>query len=171
MESWIGLGGNLGNSEARLTEAVFRLEQVENIKLRRCSGLYRSAPWGNENQEDFLNAVAVLDTTLKPLELMKALLAVEDQMGRVRDGDRWGPRCIDLDLLTYEDLQLESPGLQLPHPRMQLRAFVLQPILELDPDFLIPGVGPAKTCLSELEPQHVEYIGSAEDNLAGARVE
>jgi 2-amino-4-hydroxy-6-hydroxymethyldihydropteridine diphosphokinase len=101
---------------------------------------------------------------------MKSLLDIEQQLGRERREARWGPRCIDLDLLTYEDLQLESPGLQLPHPRMQLRAFVLQPILELDSDFLIPGVGPAKTCLSELEPQHVEYIGSAEDNLAGVRV-
>jgi 2-amino-4-hydroxy-6-hydroxymethyldihydropteridine diphosphokinase len=147
------------------------LDQAKGIELNRCSGFYRSAPWGNEDQDDFINAVAVLDTILQPGALLNVLLDAEQQMGRERSADRWGPRCIDLDLLTYEDLRLESPGLQLPHPRMQLRAFVLQPILELDPDFVIPGVGPAKTCLSELEPQHVEYIGSAEENLAGARAE
>jgi 2-amino-4-hydroxy-6-hydroxymethyldihydropteridine diphosphokinase len=171
MEAWIGLGSNLGKPEARLTAALENLGRTEGIEVKRCSGFYRSAPWGFEDQNDFVNAVAVVETTLPPRELMKSLLDIEQQLGRERSEVRWGPRCIDLDLLTYEDLQLESPGLQLPHPRMQLRAFVLQPILELDPDFLIPGVGPAETCLSELEPQHVEYIGSAEDNLAGARVE
>ena len=171
MEAWIGLGSNLGKPRARLREALSMLDQAKGIELKRCSGFYRSAPWGNEDQDDFINAVTVLDTTLQPGTLLNVLLDMEQQMGRERSADRWGPRCIDLDLLTYEDLQLESPGLQLPHPRMQLRAFVLQPILELDPDFVIPGVGPAKTCLSELEPQHVEYIGSAEENLAGARAE
>ena len=161
----------MGKPEARLTAALEMLGRSASIELKRCSGLYRSAPWGHEDQDDFINAVAIVETTLQPSELMKALLNMEQQLGRERSGARWGPRCIDLDLLTYEDLLLESPELQLPHPRMQLRAFVLQPILELDPDFVIPGVGPAKACLSELEPQHVEYIGSAEVNLAGARVE
>ena len=170
MEAWIGLGSNLGKPKARLTAALEKLARTAGIEVKRCSGFYRSAPWGLEDQDDFVNAVAVVETTLPPRELMKSLLDIEQQLGRERREARWGPRCIDLDLLTYEDLQLESPGLQLPHPRMQLRAFVLQPILELDSDFLIPGVGPAKTCLSELEPQHVEYIGSAEDNLAGVRV-
>jgi 2-amino-4-hydroxy-6-hydroxymethyldihydropteridine diphosphokinase len=162
MEAWIGLGSNLGQPEARLGEAISRLKETEGIQLKRCSGFYRTAPWGNVEQDDFINAVAVLDTTLQPLDLLTALLNIENQMGRTRSADRWGPRCIDLDLLTYEDLQLKSPELELPHPRMQLRAFVLQPVLELDPDFSIPGIGPAAACLASLEPQQLEYIGSAD---------
>ena len=162
MEAWIGLGSNLGNPEAHLREAIFRLDQNESIELKRCSGLYHSSPWGNEDQDDFLNAVVIVETTLQPLELLKTLLVIEDRMGRVRDRERWGPRCIDLHLLTYEDSQLKSQELEIPHPRMHLRAFVLQPLLELDPDFSIPGIGPAAACLSGLEPQQVEYIGSAD---------
>ena len=162
MEAWIGLGSNLGKPDALLKTAICHLEQTEGIELKRCSGFYRTAPWGNKDQDDFLNAVVVIDTTLQPRDLLKTLLHIEKQMGRERSGEKWGPRCIDLDLLTYEDLLLKSPELELPHPRMQLRAFVLQPVLELDPDFFIPGIGSAAACLSSLEPQQVEYIGSAD---------
>jgi len=162
MEAWIGLGSNLGKPEARLSEAIRKLDEIDGIELKCCSGFYRTASWGNEEQDDFINAVAVLDTTLQPLDLLRTLLTIEDQMGRRRSADRWGPRCIDLDLLTYEDSQLKTPELELPHPRMHLRAFVLQPLLELDPDFSIPGVGPAAACLSSLEPQRVERMGSVD---------
>jgi 2-amino-4-hydroxy-6-hydroxymethyldihydropteridine diphosphokinase len=162
MEAWIGLGSNLGFPRAHLREAIHSLEEIEGIELSRCSGFYRTAPWGHEDQDEFINVVAVLDTILQPLDLLTALLDIEDQMGRARSSERWGPRCIDLDLLTYEDLQLKSPDLELPHPRMHLRAFVLQPVLELDPDFAIPGIGPAAESLASLEPQPVEYIGPAE---------
>lgn len=162
MEAWIGLGSNLGEPRGNLREAARRLDQVEGVELKRGSGFYRTAPWGNEDQDDFLNAVAVLDTTLKPLDLLKTLLAIEDQMGRKRPGKQWGPRCIDVDLLTYEDLLLKSPDLELPHPRMHLRAFVLRPLLDLDPDFSIPGIGPAAACMAGLKPQRVEYLGSVD---------
>jgi 2-amino-4-hydroxy-6-hydroxymethyldihydropteridine diphosphokinase len=162
MEAWIGLGSNLGKPATQLRAAIQKLEQTEGIELKRCSGFYRTAPWGNEDQDDFLNAVVVLDTTFQPHDLLKALLDIEQQMGRERSGEKWGPRCIDLDLLTYEDLLLKTTDLELPHPRMHLRAFVLQPLLELDPDFSIPGVGPAAACLSSLKQQQVEYIGSAD---------
>ena len=162
MDAWIGLGSNMGVPEARLNEANRRLKETEGIELKRCSGFYHTAPWGNEDQDEFLNAVAVLDTALQPLDLLKTLLTIENQMGRMRHGDRWGPRCIDLDLLTYEDLQMKSPKLVLPHPRMHMRAFVLRPLLELDPEFSIPGIGPAAECLSGLGPQRVEIMGSAD---------
>jgi 2-amino-4-hydroxy-6-hydroxymethyldihydropteridine diphosphokinase len=161
MEAWIGLGSNLGEPEARLREAIRRLEESVSIELKRCSAFYRTAPWGKENQDEFLNAVLVIDTILQPQQLLRALLDIEQQMGRERSGERWGPRCIDLDLLTYEDLVLKSPSLELPHPRMQLRAFVLHPVLELDPDFYIPGIGPAQACLAGLESQAVERVGPA----------
>lgn len=158
MEAWIGLGSNLGNPATQLRTAIQKIDLTEGVQLKRCSGFYRTAPWGHEDQDDFLNAVAIVDTMLQPIELLRALWTIEEQMGRRRSGERWSPRVIDLDLLTYEDLQLKSPELELPHPRMQMRAFVLQPVLELDPDFYIPGIGPAEVCLSGLEPQRVEYI-------------
>lgn len=162
MDAWIGLGSNLGESGAQLTEALRRLQATTGIELKRTSGLYRTAPWGKQDQGDFLNAVAVVETDLPSQELLEILLHIEQQMGRDRSTGRWGPRCIDLDLLTYENQVLKSPGLELPHPRMHLRAFVLQPVLELDPEFTITGKGTAKAFLCALEHQDVEYIGAIE---------
>ena len=162
MEAWIGLGSNLGEPRAQLTKALRRLQDTTGIKLKKTSGLYRSAPWGKQDQGDFLNAVAMVETDLPPHELLEVLLHIEQQMGRDRSTGLWGPRCIDLDLLTYENQVLESPGLELPHPRMHLRAFVLQPLLELDPDFTIAGKGKARELLCALEHEEVEYIGAIE---------
>jgi len=160
MKAWIGLGSNLGNTGAQLKEALLHLEDTPGIKLRKISGIYRTAPWGKLDQDDFLNAVAMVETELQAGELLDVLLQIEQRMGRDRSADRWGPRCIDLDLLTYDDLVMKSPSLELPHPRMHLRAFVLQPVLELDPDFMIAGKRSAKECLSRLDDQDMEYIGT-----------
>ena len=162
MDAWIGLGSNLDRPRAQLTDAFRRLQTSSGIELKKISGLYRTAPWGKRDQGDFLNAVAVVETGLQPWKLLEVLLHIEEQMGRDRSESRWGPRCIDLDLLTYEDLQMKSPRLVLPHPRMHMRAFVLRPLLELDPEFSIPGIGPAAECLSGLGPQRVEIMGSAD---------
>lgn len=160
MDAWIGLGSNLANPGAQLREALLHLEDTAGIELRKISGIYRTAPWGKRDQDDFLNAVTMIETELQPGELLDVLLQIEQQMGRDRSVGRWGPRCIDLDLLTYNDLVMKSPRLQLPHPRMHLRAFVLRPVLELDPDFTISGKRSAKECLSGLDDQEIEYIGA-----------
>ena len=160
MDAWIGLGSNLGNPVAQLHEALLQLEHAAGIELRKISGIYRSAPWGNPDQDDFLNAVVMVETEIQASELLDVLLQIEQQMGRDRTVGRWGPRCIDLDLLTYDDLVMKSPGLEIPHPRMHLRAFVLRPVLELDPDFVIAGKQSAKECLSALDDQDIEYIGT-----------
>jgi len=160
MDAWIGLGSNLANPGGQLREALLHLEDAAGIELRKISGLYRTAPWGKRDQDDFLNAVAVIETELQPGELLDILLQIEQQMGRDRSVGRWGPRCIDLDLLTYDDLVMKSPSLEIPHPRMHLRAFVLRPVLELDPDFVITGNRSAKECLSGLDDQEIEYIGA-----------
>jgi 2-amino-4-hydroxy-6-hydroxymethyldihydropteridine diphosphokinase len=160
MDAWIGLGSNLGNPGGRLKEALQKLEDAAGIELRKISGFYRTAPWGKLDQGDFLNAVAMVETELQPGELLDVLLQIEQQMGRDRSTGRWGPRCIDLDLLTYDDLVMKSPCLEIPHPRMHLRAFVLRPLLELDPDFIIAGKQSAKECLSGLDDQDIEYIGA-----------
>jgi 2-amino-4-hydroxy-6-hydroxymethyldihydropteridine diphosphokinase len=162
MKAWIGLGSNQDEPEFQLCSALERINQAEEIEVIRTSGFYRTAPWGRADQSAFINAVAIVETSLAPAHLMNALLKIEQQMGRKRSGDRWGPRCIDLDLLTYNETRLTSPELELPHPRMHLRAFVLQPVLELDAAFVIPGIGPAADLLASLEDQEVQWLGAAE---------
>lgn len=128
------------------------LASVPEIEVLRRSRCYRSAPWGLPDQPDFVNAVAELETGLQPLPLLRLLLKIEISLGRERQGPQWGPRCIDLDVLTYDELRLESAELILPHPHMHQRAFVLVPLLELEPDFVIPGRGTAAECLEQINP-------------------
>jgi 2-amino-4-hydroxy-6-hydroxymethyldihydropteridine diphosphokinase len=158
MKAWIGLGGNREDSAALLVEALARIAATPGTSVLRRSRCYRSPPWGKADQADFVNAVAELETGLEPLHLLRLLLAVESQLGRQRDEIRWGPRCIDLDLLTYEGVRLHSTELVLPHPQMQLRAFVLVPLLEVEPGFVVPGVGPAADCLADIDASEVAAI-------------
>jgi 2-amino-4-hydroxy-6-hydroxymethyldihydropteridine diphosphokinase len=139
-------------------DAIKRLARLPRTAVLQRSSLYRTAPWGLAGQADFVNAVAKLDTILGPHELLEALLAIESELGRLREGERWGPRCIDLDLLTYENVILESERLVLPHPRMHLRAFVLVPLLALEPEFRIPGRGDAAECLAGLDQDEKKSV-------------
>jgi 2-amino-4-hydroxy-6-hydroxymethyldihydropteridine diphosphokinase len=161
MKAWIGLGGNFAESGFLIGSALLRLDEHDKITVLRQSDVYRSAPWGVVDQADFFNAVAELETTLEPGELLKALLDIENGLGRDRSSPRWGPRCIDLDLLTYQDVVMHSESLDLPHPRMHLRAFVLKPVLELEPGFEIPGIGKARQALGRLDPGEVEAVQPA----------
>lgn len=157
--AWIGLGGNRDDSPVLLREALARLAAAPGVELLRHSATYRSPPWGVEDQPDFVNAVAELETTLEPRDLLQLLLAVETALGRDRSGEsRWGPRCIDLDLLTYGEVRLRSKELELPHPRMHLRAFVLVPLLHQDPGFRIPGRGAAAECLRNIDAGEVAAV-------------
>ena len=158
MKAWIGLGGNREDSGGLLVEALVRMAAVPEVHVQRRSRRYRSPPLGLVDQPDFVNAVAELETELEPLRLLRLLLSVENQLGRQRDGIRWGPRCIDLDLLTYDQLRLRSSELVLPHPEMHLRAFVLVPLLELEPGFVIPGVGPAADCLAGIDASEAAAV-------------
>ena len=150
MQAWIGLGGNRGNPARLLEKAIVCLDSMPETSVRQRSRLYRTEPWGLTDQPDFLNAVAMLETELGPKALLQSILDIEAELGRVREGPRWGPRHLDLDLLSYEDVKLESAALTLPHPHLHERAFVLVPLLELAPGFHIPGVGPAAACLAQL---------------------
>jgi 2-amino-4-hydroxy-6-hydroxymethyldihydropteridine diphosphokinase len=143
--AYIGLGSNLGDREASIREAA-RL-----IGSRRLSTIIETEPWGNERQPRFLNAVAELETELEPQALLDLLLGVERQLGRERDGTRWGPRAIDLDLLLYGDRALELPGLTVPHPFLAERLFVLEPLAELAPDAVVPGLGTVAALLAGLQ--------------------
>jgi 2-amino-4-hydroxy-6-hydroxymethyldihydropteridine diphosphokinase len=127
--SYILTGGNLGKRQENLEKAAAFIEDRCGKILRR-SGLYETAAWGIENQPDFLNQVLELETKLSPEELLKSLLAIEQEMGRIR-GEKFGPRTIDLDILLYGSRIFQSPMLEIPHPRIAERRFVLEPLAEL----------------------------------------
>lgn len=135
--AYVALGSNLGDRLTNLQAAVDRLGAEPEIRVVRSSRVYETDPVGPP-QPDYLNAVVEVETTLEPLDLLARCLAVETAMGRERE-ERWGPRLIDLDVLTYDRREIEEPGLTVPHPRMHERGFVLVPLLELDADPPLPG--------------------------------
>ncbi len=158
MRAFIGLGSNLGDGPAMIRAASETLDQHEAIEVVRLSRLYRTAAWGCEEQADFTNAVAEIETSLSPEHLLAVCLAAESSLGRKRSSVRWGPRIIDIDLLICGQHVSRQPELQLPHPRLHLRAFVMVPLLELDPDLIVPGIGRVRECLDRLEHQGVTLI-------------
>jgi 2-amino-4-hydroxy-6-hydroxymethyldihydropteridine diphosphokinase len=136
--AFLGLGSNLGDRMANLQRAIDLLAGRPGIQVLRSSRVYETDPVGGPAQPPYLNAVVEVATRLSPQELLEVCLAVERRLGRVR-GERWGPRTIDIDLLTYGREELNEPSLTVPHPRMHERAFVLVPLLELAPDPPLPG--------------------------------
>jgi 2-amino-4-hydroxy-6-hydroxymethyldihydropteridine diphosphokinase len=161
--AFIGIGANLDDPEAyvkraTLERATLELDRLPRTRVLRASSLYRSAPIGYVSQPEFVNAVAQVETALSPAELLGELQALEARHGRVRSFPN-APRTLDLDLLLHGGTQLCSPDLTLPHPRMHERAFVLAPLLEIAPEAVIPGLGPAKALLEPLRGQAVERIG------------
>ena len=141
MQSYIGLGSNLDNPELQLDTALAALDGIHDTSLVRYSSFYRSIPLGPSDQPDFINAVALLDTHLTAGQLLSQSQLIENRQGRVRDGQRWGPRILDLDILLYGDQVIDEPQLTVPHPGIRYRNFVLMPLLELAPDLEIPGLG------------------------------
>jgi 2-amino-4-hydroxy-6-hydroxymethyldihydropteridine diphosphokinase len=154
---FIGLGSNLADPVAQVTDALNALDKLPGTRLRRRSSLYRSAPVGYLEQPDFINAVAQLETELTPRALLDKLLLLEHERGRTRELCN-GPRTLDLDMLLYDDLQHHEHGLTIPHPQMHLRAFVLQPLLEIMPDCFIPGVGLAAEAALHCTGQKLERL-------------
>jgi 2-amino-4-hydroxy-6-hydroxymethyldihydropteridine diphosphokinase len=143
--AYVGLGANLGDREASIRRAS------ELIGSRRLSTIFETEPWGGVEQPDFLNAVAEIETDVGARPLLDRLLEVERELGRVRDGQRWGPRIIDLDLLVYGAETSDTPSLTLPHPWLHERLFVLLPLAELAPDLVVPGRGTVADLLSKLQ--------------------
>ena len=145
------MGANLGPREVTLLRAVDLLGAEPGVKVLEVSGFRETAPVGNVDQPEFLNGAMAVETSLSARELLNALLRVERELGRVRDGTRWGPRTIDLDLLVYGDEIVDEPGLEVPHPRLYERRFALEPLAELEPELEIPGHGKVSTILAELD--------------------
>jgi len=132
-EAYVALGANIGDRESSLTEAIRRLRADTELEVRRLSAIYETAPIGYTDQPSFLNMAVCVRTELDPVSLLRRLLAIEQEMGRVRDV-RWGPRNIDLDLLVHGEVSLDTSELTLPHPRMGQRAFVLVPLRDIWPE-------------------------------------
>jgi len=140
--AYIGVGSNLQDPERQVREALALLAELADSRLIAQSALYRNPPMGPADQPDYVNAVAGLLTRQEPEALLRSLQALEQRLGRIRKvGDRWGPRIIDLDLLVYGSLQLDVPGLNLPHPGIFERNFVLLPLCDIAPALEVPGQG------------------------------
>jgi 2-amino-4-hydroxy-6-hydroxymethyldihydropteridine diphosphokinase len=149
--AFIGLGSNLDDPRAQVERAFDELAALASTRRLRRSSLYRTAPWGVTDQPAFVNAVAEIETQLPARALLDALLAIERAHGRTRDGVRWGPRTLDLDLLLHGDAHIAEPGLILPHPHIGERVFVLMPLLELDDSLRIAGIGSLRERLAQLQ--------------------
>ncbi len=141
VRAFIGLGSNLATPSQQITQARTAIAATNGIQELAFSSLYKSAPMGPQDQPDYVNAVMAIATDLSPLELLKILQRIEHEHGRVRNGERWGPRTLDLDLLLYGDQQIQVPDLTVPHVGIAEREFVLYPLYEIAPDLTVPGKG------------------------------
>lgn len=157
VRAFVAFGANLGDPSAAFALALERLAALPGTRVVAQSSLYRTAPIGVDGQPDYINAVIALDTTLSARPLLDALLAIEHEGGRRRDF-HMAPRTMDLDLLLYGTQVIDEPGLQVPHPRMHRRAFTLQPLAEIAPDTVIPGVGTVAAALPAVADQAIERI-------------
>lgn len=154
----IGLGGNLGDVRTRLDAAMEALATMAGITLVARSRFYRTPPWGNVDQPDFVNAAIAVETSLEAHQLLDAMLATERAFGRTRDGERWGPRTLDLDLLAYGDAIIDDERLSVPHPRIRERAFVLLPLGDIAFDAVLPGMGRVGDMLDAIDSTGCELL-------------
>ncbi len=161
--AYLGLGSNLGDKRAMILEALARLDAAPGLRVATRSGFYRTPPWGDKNQDWFLNAAAAVETTLMPHALLQLCLEVERQLGRVRER-KWGPRLIDIDVLAYEGAEVSDDTLILPHRFVLERAFVLRPLAEIAPDLVIGGV-PVPEALARLDQTGIERVPESTGGL------
>ncbi len=157
--AWIGLGSNLENPKQQLTQAVSALNGLNRCRVMDRSRLYISSPMGPQDQPDYINAVVKLSTHLTAHELLQALQEIEQSQGRQRNGQHWGPRTIDLDILLYGEQIIDSKDLIVPHPGLAHRAFVLYPLWEVDPDLLVPAADkplPLQALITDLQQQEIQ---------------
>jgi 2-amino-4-hydroxy-6-hydroxymethyldihydropteridine diphosphokinase len=158
VRAYVALGSNLDDPVSQVRAAMADLGGLPGTRCVRCSRLYRSAPVGPPGQPDYVNAVAALDTTLSPGTLLGRMQGIEAAHGRVRGGERWGPRTLDLDLLLFGDWRSDDPLLTVPHPRLAERAFVVFPLQEVGPDLVVPGLAPLAEIAMRLSPAGLEVL-------------
>jgi 2-amino-4-hydroxy-6-hydroxymethyldihydropteridine diphosphokinase len=134
----LGLGGNIGDTRTLMAQALKELASTPGIALNAVSALYETPPWGKTDQPPFLNAAALIETTLSPRDLLDAILEVERKLGRHR-AERWGPRTVDIDILLFGEDAVDEPGLKIPHPHLHERAFALRPLVDVLPGAAFAG--------------------------------
>lgn len=137
-KAWLGLGANIDDRNAALTRAMQQISALPTTRIVKKSNIIESEPWGITDQPAFLNMAIEIETALPPVELLKALLLIETDMGRIRK-EKWGPRVIDIDILMYDNLIINTPELTLPHPYITQRSFVIIPLAQLTPEYEING--------------------------------
>lgn len=155
----IGLGANLGDPAAQLRTAIAAIGRIADTRVLAVSSFYRTAPVGYLEQPEFVNAAVTVETTLAPRALLDALQAIEAAAGRERRF-KDAPRTLDLDILLYGDERIDTPALNVPHPRLHERAFVLVPLAELAPQLMIPGLGGIGAMLPAVADQAIEKLGA-----------
>ena len=157
--AYLALGSNLGDPVEQLVKARAAINAIPGVAIVRTSSLYQSPVWGSDQpQPDYLNAVIAIQTKLSAHDLWHATSRIEATHGRVRDGTRNGARTLDIDLLLYGDAAVDTPDLTLPHPRMHERDFVLMPLVEIDPNVVIPEHGNARDCLQQVAPTNIRKL-------------
>ncbi len=158
---YIGLGSNLGSEsespKQHISAAIQSLGEIQSTRMINVSSLYRSKPVGPQNQDDYINAVAQIETQLDPFELLTSLQSLEKEHGRVRN-ERWGPRTLDLDILLFGKEVIQNDSVSIPHSEMANRSFVLVPLAEINSDCEIPGKGLVKELISELDQDGLEML-------------
>jgi 2-amino-4-hydroxy-6-hydroxymethyldihydropteridine diphosphokinase len=157
-QAYIALGSNLGDARGHVLGALDAIARLPGVRVLARSPLYLTPPWGVLAQPPFVNAVVHVDTALAPQELLDVLLAIERAAGRVRDGERWGPRTLDLDVLHMDGVERSDERLTLPHPRIRERAFVLLPLNDLAPGLELPGQGRVADLLAILDTAGLERL-------------
>ncbi len=158
-QSYIGFGSNVGDRILFVRRAVEELDDTAGVRVTRVSGLYETSPVGGPPQRSFVNCVASIDTDLTPRQLLVVCKEIEDKLGRDASEIRWGPRIIDLDVLTYGEDKVSEPDLEIPHPRIRERRFVLVPLLEIAPHETDPWGTPFADSLDEAEG-NVDFLES-----------
>lgn len=158
LQCFIGLGSNQADPEQQLRRACITIAALPDTRILRCSPFYRSAPLGPADQPDYVNAVVAVETDLPPLTLLDGLQGIELSQGRTRNGERWGPRTLDLDILLYGAQQLDLPRLKVPHYHMHARPFVLYPLADIAPTLRLPDGTELVELLSKCPAEGLERL-------------
>jgi 2-amino-4-hydroxy-6-hydroxymethyldihydropteridine diphosphokinase len=158
VRAYVGIGSNLEDPVAQVKEAVEELKVLPDTILAARSSLFSGKPMGPQDQPDYVNAVVALDTLLSPAELLQQLQRIEELQGRERDGEHWGPRILDLDLLLYGKKVIDADGLKVPHPGMHERDFVIVPLAEIAGNLNIPGRGLLTTLINSVENHSLKKL-------------
>lgn len=161
VRAYLGLGGNIGEPARAMAASLRALDAARHVRLSAVSSLYRTPPWGLSEQPDFLNAVAAVDTELSARDLLDLCLETERSLKRVRT-ERWGPRVIDMDILLFGSRTIDEEGLQVPHPRMGHRAFVLAPLAEIAPGIDVQGM-PVEARLAQVGSEGIVRLPGGGD--------